>query len=507
MKQFNFKSRTATKFFLYSGLLVALGFNLSWNPEQPKLARLEHAGDAFELASLSALVSLTSTPSHAGDAGEDTAVPKPDSAAKPVPKKDGEPEKTEVKPKTETAAPIAAPAAVAKPRDEEVKNGQFKLGEVASALPNVKVGYSINGDATKLNYSFLEGRGACAECEAGQQITIDPKDASNIEFLKREIARHAAEKIRLSRTAKPAEPAVKKPEPEVTTVRREERARPKTQCRGYRKDKEDFLDCQVDEFTALNETCEKLEDKEAKTAAEERALEREQKNCDRKVQAYFNTLLSPTLRAGLSSDMNSQFFSAAQSARDQLITEIPQQHSAMLKSLTMMTGQGMLARTQAYDTQMQAQCRLLAQNNCDQIVGPRSQMFLKQQMALSSPLKMALSQSSDPTNALLMYNSSFETPLMKLISQNASRGMDWTAAMASFDTGATDLDYGNGTNLPGLNGRNGPVLPGSIEARTGPQARGSTIPNGSGVVNGFKTAPANRTNPNVGAPNRGRTGF
>lgn len=506
MKQFNFKNRKVTKLFLYSGLLVALGFNLSWNPEQPRLARLEHAGNAFELASLSALVSLTSTPSHADDAGENMAIPKPqDPAVKPAPKKEVE---TEAKPKTETAAPLAAPAAAAKPRNEEVKNGQFKLGEVASALPDVKVGYSINGDATKLNYSFLEGRGACAECEAGQQISIDPKDATNIEFLKREIARHAAEKIRLSKAAKPAvEPAAKKPEPEATTARREERARPKTQCRGYRKEKADLLDCQVDEFTALNDKCEEFEDKEAKTSAEERALEREQKNCDRKVQAYFNTLLAPTLRAGLSSDMNSQFFSAAQAARDQLITEVPHQQSAMLKSLTMMTGQGMLARTQAYDTQMQAQCRLLAQNNCDQIVGPRSQMFLKQQMALGNPLKMALAQSNDPTNALLMFNSSFETPLMKLISQNASRGIDWSAAMASFDTGATDLDYGNGTTLPGLNGRNGPVLPGSIEARTGPQARGSMIPNGSGVVNGFKTAPANRTAPNVGVQNRSRSGL
>lgn len=505
---------------LYTGLFVVLGFNLSWNPQQPQLARNDSKSlQSFEYASIIDVIGAvtTSAQGHAAEDGPQLPPAPPEASEQTKPQPRASTNDTAKGPKMQ---PPRKGSATAKPeaktneekitagknesaneeeetlaKEQNIKAGKlsFKqndkihLGDMDPSLKDVSVEYAINNDLNRVQL-HIEGKSICDECSPFQLLTLDKSDITNLQYLKLAIANHVSKLARDSKSKStgysasdkdrrsPFKPTHEKSDKDEGRIARlndqlEKLKNARSSCKKASKkyDLSERYDCLTDEFTELVDKCDNLETE----GLSERNTTVMEKACETGIKRYFTKYLSNDIRRGLSADPNSEAYALAANARDSVLSVVPGDQMEILRNLTASTGVGIVNRAQNYDTTLMGQCQALGQNNCQEIVGLRTQIYLRNQAAVSNSLKSSMLGSNfDPSEANKVYMQNFESPLMQLLKQDYRRPYNWQLAANSFEQGSTitglDTNPGNGPQLtqqpnnpnnrqPVIN--NGPMLP------------------------------------------------
>lgn len=448
MKHPLIKSPRAPRWFLVSGLLLSLGFSLSWNPENTLIARYETLPlGSVELASDGGETIDYVTPRTQREADRTAPAPVP---AAPAP-----------------AARLPEPPAPAA-RATELTLRQFSLREYDSSLAGVNVRLAIDGTETggKRTIMYQVEGDICGTCVGIRNLTVSNENLNNMEFLKMTIAQDALQRIKDTNARRKEETA------KETAAKKDEF---ESSCSMDLKD--GLIDCQKSELLDLANKCNDL------TKATEKSA------CVRKAERFFSSKMVNNLRKGLSAMPGSELFEEAVAARDELITDLPSRHDESIrKVLVALTTTGIFNRTQAvYDMailsglspQLAAtQAKAVLQSQGNQLGG-----FLRNSL-------MTYGQDSGDAFAMQrLFMTAYQNPLLEFIKKDHANGLSFPNSDLILG-GTTGL--GNEsipTLIPGL--QPAAITPGIFNGRTGGQRTGPGIPNAFGqpTPNGLPAAP------------------
>ena len=476
------------KWVLIPGLLVALGFNLSWNPEQQHLARYER-GQYHS-------VELAQQAPPAADSATRGALDVPPPAGHGQGQAQSDSNRSAEKGQ-QAATPPAAPAPAARPaspqqsRPVDPPTEQNVRNFTMDVQGGHRVEYSLSNSGDRVAYSIrsTQATADCTECQKVQYLTIDPGFANNMQLIRNAIAADVQKQLASNRTR---------------SERRESESssRTRTSCRmGRHSDKSDVMNCRVEEFQKILEECEKYADMNTREG------DRKENQCKVRAQAYYNTQLKPLIREGLRSGLDSDLYQAAVDTRDQLMSEMPEFMKNKIADLTKLTTEGVIARAHAAEQQGRAQCDMAGMNQVPQ------QQF-QQQPGLQQPqqfqqqrpnqVSICYSQATLGAHNLLMreraqgrmgiYNSimgsnleesakagtfmqNYEHPLLGLIRQNPAQGINWERALEGVGLANPTLvqnGQGGGLTLPTT------PFDARQQGQTAPQAPGLGTPGNNG---------------------------
>lgn len=459
------------KGLLVLGLVVSLGFSLSWNPEF-------HQVGSRDLSSITGAStgerSVAGQPEQLIDAKALFAKADAGGAQQPT-KNTG----------TETLH-------------------SFDLEKIDSNQKGLKVFYEIdNSSAEKKVRYYVEGTSAdsCTDCLGLGKAYSEPlkeQNVQNIELINRIVGEMALSKISRKQEEAPAESKPTKKKATVTSecvatetisLSAEERAFLNMGSSDLGEDNS-VLECKANEYQALAEECqavfevstEGMETKELKQAAADR------RSCSNKLAIYYNKFLRKDLEKGLSSQVSSQQNAQAAQLRDAILSTTPGALSKLKADVLKVSQAGLLDRSKAfYNAQMAAKGpNVTAQTIANQT---KYNMLMELQSAQSAALcsaysgvdasqcmaantnpalRAALSQQNAGFNS---FNQSYLSPIEKFATTSNTTGdpgFDTFIAQMNMNS-SSDLGISAGTD-PNLNKM--PVPDGFYDARTNVLNRG-----------------------------------
>lgn len=292
------------------GLVVALGANLSWNPELFLVAR-----EDYKMLGLPQEIDFAST--------------------------------TPQNRRTEVAS----------------ATGEIDLGKHDQKLKDTKVQYTIL-DHQGTKYIRYTVQGAKGDLNQPQSPSLSQENFNNAEALSKAIADNAIELIRKGQAAtagadtvlpKPEEKA--KPEP-----RKKKRKLVKITSACDEDETADQIICEKDELSTIMESCsedvevdeEEIENlgsrrrrviEENRNSVSRRGEGSKRAACQRKANAYYNKFLKKSIKEGLAAGSNSPEYQQAKATRDELFSEMSRKFdSTIKKDLVEQSAQGVVHR-------------------------------------------------------------------------------------------------------------------------------------------------------------------
>ena len=377
MKPFNLKDPKTQRWFLFSTLVIALGFNLSWNPENTHIARYEY-GHGYpgqtELASSDAKPSVN-TEAVAGNI-------------------------------------VGAEVKGAKDETSAISNDSVDLGKLSSRLTGVRARYAIDkSDGTIVFHMDTDRKDVCSKCfETSETVSVGKENLENLPLIGEKILAVALSKLGTSKKSlvdskdedKVGRHSKKDKESkdiEVTSV---------CKLHARKGESEDVLTCQKGEFDAIMDQCDKMKTEKETTA------------CERKANNYFAKYLGKTIKNGLAADPKSDAFTDAVAARDELLADFDgDTDSKIAKTLVGITAAGVYQRGSNFFRQQMQMPGATAFN-----ANESAKRFINQDvMRVGLPLQSALNDN----NLMSLYQSSFVDPLGKIVNGPASQNSIFSA--------------------------------------------------------------------------------
>ena len=407
MKPFNLKDPKIQRWFLFSTLLFALGFNLSWNPENTHIARYEYGR----------------FPGHTEMASSD----KPAAAV------------TEA-----VAGPInAAEVKPAKDETSGITSDSIDLGKLSSKLSGVRARYAVDkSDGTIVFHMDTDRKDVCSKCfSSTETVSVGKENLENLPLISEKILG-----VALSKLDAPTKRKLVDADAEEKLAKHGRKEKEDIDSfsvcgiRSKKSDSQDLLDCQSDEYSDLQEKCDALadqllvlKDKKDKTVIREK--QKEVSSCGRKTEQYFSKYLGKTLKKGLAAEPGSEAYTAAVAARDSLLADFDgDDDSRIAKALVGITANGVYQRGEAL--YQQARAKGLDQNASSY----QAKMFMMNDIArVGSPLGTVLNDN----NLAGLYKTMFTSPLSSFINQYKTNSTDFTSASQAMFNQLADMQAMN----------------------------------------------------------------
>lgn len=496
-----------TKAHLVTGLILSLGFSISWNPSLSSSASRQTLSFASRAvaAQPEKLIDLKAVLSKAKTTAGSTFIA--DSEIK---------EETPAETTLDQSAGTQSGQNPAKQKETIIPKGKvsdlqsFDLEKIDPSQKGLKVFYELDesGSERRVRY-YVEGVNpdTCTDClELGKAFSEPLKDQNvkNIEMLNRMIAEMALSKIQKKKEDVKKISTQKKEKLEVTSACEDSSASEFSQSDkellqmglDNSEETETRMNCKLEEFQALAQECQEILEvstsgmskDELKTSLSDR------KACSQKVALYYSKFIKKDLAQGLSSKASSQENAISAAARDNFLRAIPAQLSGIKKDILKVSQAGVLDRGQAfYNSQLankgpqesvesiasKARYKMLMDLHgaegaalCSAFSGESAEAC---QAANTSPaLRASLASQS---SGYKFFNESYLSPMEKFSTASGALGFDSLIAQTGVNTGSGVPAASLPQVDPNLNPKM-PVPEGVLNARTGALNRG----NGSGIL-------------------------
>ncbi|MCS6838880.1 MAG: hypothetical protein NZ480_08545 [Bdellovibrionaceae bacterium] len=211
-----------------------------------------------------------------------------------------------------------------------------------------KINVKINSDKTKALYS-LEG-GICEKCNPIEEVTINPDDAKDFEYLRMLLAKTALEKLR-NDTEKKKESAKKE---EGKRIKRMGTSEVTTLCDiDSEEDEHGILTCLKDELSELINECNNIsisptDSENREQVAEARKEERKKKHeCFKKAEAHYHRFMRPKLKQALMNSRNLYGMDfEIEGIQRELFTDLPRKFDFIRMDLLHLNRNAVIHRTQ-----------------------------------------------------------------------------------------------------------------------------------------------------------------
>lgn len=516
-----------TKAHLVTGLVLSLGFSISWNPSLSSSASRQTLNFASRAvaAQPEKLIDMKAVLSKAKTTAGSTFV-------------------ADSEIKDETPAGTAAGKSTDKPNETVIPKGKgqetgaaktketvselksFDLEKIDPSQKGLKVFYELDetGTERRVRY-YVEGVNpdTCTDClELGKAFSEPLKDQNvkNIELLNRMIAEMALSKIQKKKEDVKKITTPKKEKLEVTSACEDSSTSDLSQSDkellqmglDNSEETETRMNCKLEEFQALTQECQETLDVSTSGMSKDELKNSltARKACSQKVALYYTKFLKKDLSRGLSSKASSQENAITAAARDNFLRAIPKQLSGIKNDILKVSQAGVLDRGQAfYNNQLankgpqesvesiasKARYKMLMDLHgaegaamCSAFSGESAEACMA---ANTSPaLRASLASQSQ---GYKMFNESYLSPMEKFSTASGALGFDSLIAQ-------TGVNAGSGApaaTLPQVDPNLTPKMPvpeGVLNARTGALNRG----NGSGIL--LPVPGSQQLQPTTGAP-------
>lgn len=390
--------KNSNRYFLMLGLMVALGANLSWNPELFLVSREDYKTLGLATQELQFASSTSETaPAHA--------------------------------------------------------TGEVDLSRYDRSMDGVKLDYTvIDRDGNKSVRYYLKGN-VCTDCWRVQAPAISQDNFANMELLQRALAEAAISEVKKGR-ATPGSDVAAAPKPEKDKDKPERRRPPQLTSECDEDETADQIACEKDELQTIMDNCSSSVDEEdtgsrRRRQREERGNRREA--CVKKAHAYYKKFLQKSIKEGLSAGANTDEYAAAVEARDALISEMPKKFdNTIKKDLVTVTAQGIVIRArerynavlrmskdqttatnaaktyilnETYGATGQRLCSSLSGENC--------------MMALNNPMQKTMLETSNSN--FRMFTENFETRLSQVATHQGNTVPFEAVLNGEFDAGIPNV--------------------------------------------------------------------